>query len=79
MVSPGPPDSSTNKTDRHDITEILLKVELSIITLTQTINNLVSKRQVVENPMQSDENHTLQLSMCITSALTLYIYLIFNN
>ena len=62
-----------------DITEILLKVELSIITLTQTINNLVSKRKVVENPMQSDENHTLQLSMCITSALTLYIYLIFNN
>jgi len=57
----------------------LLKVELSIITLTQTINNLVSKRQVVENPMQSDENHTLQLSMCITSTLTLYIYLIFNN
>ena len=27
--------SSTNKTDRHDITEILLKVALSTITLTQ--------------------------------------------
>jgi hypothetical protein len=27
--SPGPPDSSTNKTDRHDITEILLKVALN--------------------------------------------------
>jgi len=27
--SPGPPVSSTNKTDRHDITEILLKVALS--------------------------------------------------
>jgi hypothetical protein len=26
--SPGPPVSSTNKTDRHDITEILLKVAL---------------------------------------------------
>ena len=27
--SPGPPVSSTNKTDRHDITEILLKVALN--------------------------------------------------
>jgi hypothetical protein len=26
MFSPGPPVSSTNKYDRHDITEILLKV-----------------------------------------------------
>jgi hypothetical protein len=29
--SPGPPGSSTNKTDRHDITEILLKVALNTI------------------------------------------------
>ena len=28
MVSPGPPVSSTNKTDPHDIIEILLKVTL---------------------------------------------------
>jgi hypothetical protein len=27
--SPGPPVSSTNKTDRHDIPEILLKVALN--------------------------------------------------
>jgi hypothetical protein len=32
--SPGTPVSSTNKTDRHDITEILLKVALNTITLT---------------------------------------------
>ena len=32
--SPGTPVSSTNKTDRHDITEVLLKVALSTITLT---------------------------------------------
>jgi hypothetical protein len=31
--SPGSPVSSTNKTDRHDITEILLKVTLNTITL----------------------------------------------
>ena len=33
--SPGPPVSSTNKTDRHDITEILLKVALNYITNPQ--------------------------------------------
>ena len=31
--SPGTPVSSTNKTDRHDITEIVLKVDLNTITL----------------------------------------------
>ena len=31
--SPGTPLSSTNKTDSHDITEILLKVALNTITL----------------------------------------------
>ena len=35
--SPGTPVSSTNKTDRHDITEILLKVAIKTITLTPTI------------------------------------------
>jgi hypothetical protein len=32
--SPGTPVSSTNKTDRHDMTEILLKVALSTIKQT---------------------------------------------
>ena len=32
--SPGPPVSSTNETDRHDITEILLKVALNTIKQT---------------------------------------------
>jgi hypothetical protein len=34
VLSPGPPVSSTNKTNHHDITEILLKVALNTITLT---------------------------------------------
>ena len=33
-ISPGTSFSSTNKTDRHDIAEILLKVALNTITLT---------------------------------------------
>ena len=35
--SPGPPVSSTNKTDRHDITEILLKVTLNTIKQTHIL------------------------------------------
>ena len=34
-VSPGTPNSSTNKTDCHDITEILLKVALNTINQTK--------------------------------------------
>ena len=34
QFSQGTPVSSTNKTDCHDITEILLKVALNTITLT---------------------------------------------
>jgi hypothetical protein len=37
--SPGLPVSSTNKTDRHDITEILLKVALHIIKQTNKQTN----------------------------------------
>jgi len=35
-ISPGIPVSSTNKTGRHDITEILLKVAFNTIKLNQT-------------------------------------------
>jgi hypothetical protein len=39
----GTPVSSTNKTDHHDITEILLKVALSIINQTiQYFDSLIS-------------------------------------
>jgi hypothetical protein len=45
---PGPPVSSTNKTDRHDITQILLKVALNTIIPNQTklrIGNLTTTRR----------------------------------
>ena len=41
MVFSGTPVSSTNKTGRHDITEILLKVTLNTINLTLTLLVLV--------------------------------------
>ena len=43
--SPGTPISTTNKTDLHDIAEILVKVALNSITLTpqKTQDPLVGK------------------------------------
>ena len=43
--SPDTPVSSTNKTDRHDITEILLKVVLNTIALTLTPLSLVQRKK----------------------------------
>ena len=42
VVFSGTWDSSTNKTDRHDITKILLKVALNTITLTLTRYTMVT-------------------------------------
>jgi hypothetical protein len=39
--SPGTPVSSNNKTDHHDITEILMKVTLNMTTLT--LNSMQKK------------------------------------
>jgi hypothetical protein len=41
--SPGTPVSSTNKTDRHDITEILLKVVLNTIKHKKKLNRVRTK------------------------------------
>jgi hypothetical protein len=46
--SPGPPVSSTNKTDRHNITEILLKVALNIIKQTKTNKQEYLKKTVIQ-------------------------------
>jgi hypothetical protein len=40
MVFMGTPVSSTNKTDRHDTDEILLKVALNTITLTLVLSTI---------------------------------------
>jgi hypothetical protein len=42
------PVSSTNKTDLHDITEILLKVALNTITLTLSDNLLEDVRKIIK-------------------------------
>ena len=43
--SPGTPVSSTNKTGHHYLTEILLKVVWSTITLTKKKEYLISKKE----------------------------------
>jgi hypothetical protein len=43
--SPGPPVSSTNKTDRHDISEILLKEALNTIKPTKNQSNGRSQKE----------------------------------
>jgi hypothetical protein len=47
--SPGIPVSSTNKTDLHDITEILLKVALNII-----IKKLKYQKKILPKKMHID-------------------------
>ena len=55
FISPSTPVSSTNKTDRHDITEILLKVALNTIYQTKPnqtkqflVNNVVLTLEYVK-------------------------------
>jgi hypothetical protein len=54
--SPGPPVSSTNKTDLYDITEILLKVVLNIIIL---LYNMDAKTTVQTNILDKTNEITL--------------------
>jgi hypothetical protein len=44
--SPGTSVSSTNKTDRHNITEILLKVAFNTITLSLYITTLSAMKKL---------------------------------
>jgi hypothetical protein len=45
--SPGTPVSFTNKTDHHDITEILLKVVLNTINYTNQSTGLMGNKFVL--------------------------------
>jgi len=46
LFSPGTQVSSTNKTDCHDQTEILLKVGLHTVTQNQTLISILFKVQL---------------------------------
>jgi len=53
LFSPGTRVSSTNKTDGHDITEILLKVALNTITLTLFQPFILLQFRVMEVPFHT--------------------------
>ena len=52
ILSPGTPVSSTNKSDCHDITDILSKVALNNITLTPTPQILFKLHQIMAYTFQ---------------------------
>jgi hypothetical protein len=54
--SPGPPVSSTNKTDRHDITEILLKKALNTIKKQTKINVYLHKSDAKRVSIYKDKS-----------------------
>jgi hypothetical protein len=60
------PVSSTNKTDRHDIAEILLKVALNTITLNQLFYGIVGFYQVSWycKPSSRDHHHNAPWLNC---------------
>jgi hypothetical protein len=77
------PVSSTNKTDHHDITEIVLKVALNTINQAKPKRQLVATSSdekmiawVVVNPttIRSRPGQTLSCLLCIKSVASLYPY-----
>ena len=60
--SPGTPVSSTSKTDRHDITEILLKMVLNTLTIDSTI---VMSVKVFESTLVSESVNWALLMLTI--------------
>jgi len=64
--SPGPPVSSTNKTDHHNIAEILLKVALNTINQTkQTMASMICFDSNRKNLTDSFKQKTLLLCIGI--------------
>jgi archaellin len=63
--SPAPPVSSTNKTDRNDITEILLKVALNTNKQTIQITNM-SIHLVMHRNNQNSTNVNIDIFVCNT-------------
>jgi hypothetical protein len=63
--SPGTPASSTTKTGRHDIAEILLKVALN--TKNQSINQLNQlDEKFINLPIQKSQSESLVILKAIT-------------
>jgi hypothetical protein len=92
MFSPGTPISSTNKTDRHDKTEILMKVafkhhstlwyyyHLIVISVSKD-SNIYKKAQVGRNNFyvlltHVDYDEAHYLSICVSNVFE-YIFVVY--
>ena len=82
LFSPGTPASSTTKTDRHDIAEILLKVTLNIIRQILMIHDEILLKVALNtttltlcNPLSITVKLCMNLS-CNITAYELYMYLL---
>ena len=76
--SPGTPVSSTNKTDHHDITEILLKVALNTITHKPIKSNFkmrktLCKKGVIKQISESDKTNKKQ-NKTMYASLDIYLW-----
>jgi hypothetical protein len=67
LFSPGSPVSSTNKSDHHDITEILLKVALNTINLNPNLCLVVLRIDVTS--LHSDILSCMQAKQSLFSVM----------
>ena len=63
--------TSTNKTDRHDITEILLKVPLNTITLAPTITRIFILPCLIMSKVRATYNELVNRKMKLNFGLSM--------
>jgi hypothetical protein len=69
-ISPGTLVSSTNKTDGHDITEILLKVALNALTVTVYISFAIFMFQALAGSCAGHIDSILKISIFCNSSIS---------
>ena len=70
----GTPVSSTNKTDSHDITEILLEVALNTINQTKTIILLNTKYTKMQKRKHKIENWMLLIKIWLKLVFKIFVF-----
>ena len=74
VISPGVPDFSTNKTDNHDITKILLKVRLNTLNSNPCLSsgiNFALNQTLVRLSFFTIHTHSKLAYSCYVVGITL--------